>query len=361
VDRIWPEWDSLFAETDTLSAREIIGDRVFAATLPETIATRGYVWDRDDGKTVFDTPNAEVLLSDRFVATHCFAIRRTGDHKGWVGLAFRPRNPPNGIADIKGILWLDGSSAELRRLEYLYDNLKPAEYTVCDSAPFIKMTPDRLAETPPPYVPPPGCMKLKNSRSNGLDLGGEANFARLPTGEWLITDWFVRMPPDLGVFRALPWRSRVVGMRTERCVVGPKCRTITAMRARLVTTRGAITAVWRRDTLLYSSDSGSALLARMMAKRAGRHPAGVEGLIVDEEQRPLAGATVQVEGPGRAARTDSGGHFSIRTLPADSVTITMRCAAHQSVRFRVALLPDSTRHVAVALPRDSSQLQSRLC
>ena len=111
----------------------------------------GYVVVGDDGWTFYG-PDATVLLSDPFLTTHCF---ETKSEKGLVGLAFSPasgREPP----DIKGTLWVNRENAELKYLEFTYVRLP------------------QLLKAP--------------------EAGGRVEFMRVPSGEWIVSDWVIRMP-----------------------------------------------------------------------------------------------------------------------------------------------------------------------
>ena len=71
-----------------------------------------------------------------------------------VGIAFEPIPSRGRIAEIRGTLWLNRATSELRRLDFHYANLS------------------RLQES----------------------AGGEMAFARLRDGAWAITRWSIRMP-----------------------------------------------------------------------------------------------------------------------------------------------------------------------
>jgi hypothetical protein len=123
-------------------------------TLPvERLLEDGFV-QRTDSVTDYFGPDAAVLLSDRFLEQHCLRVQDTDDGTGaLVGLAFEPVGRRSGI---RGTLWLERSTAELRHLEFTYPN-------------------------PPVRVP-------------SDDIGGRIEFARLPTGEWIIQRWWIRTP-----------------------------------------------------------------------------------------------------------------------------------------------------------------------
>jgi hypothetical protein len=105
---------------------------------------------------VYYAPDAEVLLSDSFLATHCFEVRLgRGDATGLVGLAFTPARGRR-LVDVSGVLWLDRATAELRALEFEYENL-----------------PSDLRAGP---------------------AEGRVEFLRIPSGPWIVRDWVIRMP-----------------------------------------------------------------------------------------------------------------------------------------------------------------------
>jgi hypothetical protein len=102
-------------------------------------------------------PDAQALLSDPFLDTHCFRLIEGGpDRAGLVGLAFEPTGQNERVSDISGTLWIDRASVELRWLEYTYENLEPEVR--------------------------PG------------DATGRVEFLRMPEGTWIVTEWWIRMP-----------------------------------------------------------------------------------------------------------------------------------------------------------------------
>jgi len=117
-------------------------------------------------------PDAEVLMSDIFLRTHCFETKAA---KGLVGLGFTPARGRN-LPDVKGTLWVDPDNAELRYLEFTYTRI-----------------PERL---------------------NAPKAGGRVEFMRLPNGAWIVRDWVIRMPVSRLVSGAYSTAAaRVVGYR----------------------------------------------------------------------------------------------------------------------------------------------------
>ncbi|UCF18998.1 MAG: carboxypeptidase regulatory-like domain-containing protein [Gemmatimonadota bacterium] len=127
---------------ETLPANELLED--------------GFVRSSSAGELYY-APDAEVLLSDAFLDAHCFGLQAGKDERaGLVGLAFRPLSGRD-VADVEGVLWLDGESAELRDLQYRYTGL-----------PFELQT--------------------------AMLFGGRLEFERLSTGAWIIRRWWIRGP-----------------------------------------------------------------------------------------------------------------------------------------------------------------------
>jgi hypothetical protein len=97
------------------------GKSPFRVPSAEELQTLGFVRDSAGGGLAYYGPDATVLLSDAFQQTHCFhAVRGRED---LVGLAFEPASAPLRV-DVKGVMWLDAESAELRGIEFGYVGLR---------------------------------------------------------------------------------------------------------------------------------------------------------------------------------------------------------------------------------------------
>jgi hypothetical protein len=128
----------------------------FQSAPPEQLAEQGYLRHNWDGTATFFAPDADVLLSESFQRTHCFkAVRDRQDHPGLIGLAFEPVAGHSAV-DVAGALWLDESAAELRTIQYRYTRLPP---------------------------------DIRDQR-----IGGELEFMPVPSGAWIVREWFIRMP-----------------------------------------------------------------------------------------------------------------------------------------------------------------------
>jgi len=142
-------------EVEMKRSASFMGRTPIRSLPPEDLSTLGYVRQRERGGYDYFGPDARVLLSDLFLATHCFRLVEDEDRPGMVGLAFEPvgRRP---VPDIRGTFWLHRETATLALLEYSYT-----------SAPWAE--------------------------AQGV-AGGRVEFGLLPSGAWVIRRWWIRMP-----------------------------------------------------------------------------------------------------------------------------------------------------------------------
>jgi hypothetical protein len=119
----------------------------------------GFIERKGVNTWFFYAPDAEVLLSEVFLRRHCFRVVEGQD--GLIGLAFEPAKKRR-VADVKGVLWLDSATAELRHLEFGYTKL--------------------------PWGVP------------ASRVGGRVEFEQLASGLWIVRRWYVRAP-RMGVER----------------------------------------------------------------------------------------------------------------------------------------------------------------
>jgi hypothetical protein len=155
-----------------------VSERPFASAAAEELAARGFVWVEPDGWR-YHAPDAEVLLSDPFLNTHCFRVVE-GEDTTLIGLAFEPHRRRRTMG-VRGVLWLDRASAELRHLEYGYTGLPPS---------------------------------VQSDHARGY-----VGFERMPGGLWIVRRWWIRMPRpsrEEWVWEGrMETRERVVAYREE--------------------------------------------------------------------------------------------------------------------------------------------------
>ena len=114
----------------------------------------GFVVTDRDGSVTYYAPGIDVLLSSTFVEDHCIHLITAKDMPS-VGIGFEPNANRKDFPEIRGTLWLDRATSELRRLEFKYANI-PAQ-------------------------------------QEGI-AAGEMDFIRMKNGAWAVSRWSIKMP-----------------------------------------------------------------------------------------------------------------------------------------------------------------------
>jgi len=209
----------------------------FATLPPDDLVANGFV-RRDRGELLYYAPDAEVLLSDAFLDTHCFRLAESVGDAEEIGLEFEPLERRGRVADVGGTLWLDRQTAELRWLEYTYYNL------------------DLQVRT--------------------ASAGGRVEFERMPSGKWIVPEWWIDMP--IIDTRFLDDGSSRVGLSRMRRSGG---------------------------RVLQVHEAGGRSIG-------GRNQTGgIEGIVVDSVGAPVAGVRVGAVGWNQEAFTDAQGAFGL--------------------------------------------------
>jgi hypothetical protein len=264
--------------------REGISARPYASPDAASMERDGYVRQEGDG-TMYYAPDADVLLSDSFVSTHCFHLQRdavTGD--SLIGIAFEPvrRSPP---PDIRGVLYVDRRSAELRELRYSYTSLPAA--------------------------------------TEGRDFGGRVAFQRVPGGAWIIREWVVRGP----VF--------VVQQHADFSTSGLPVRGVPAASRGLDSTLAGM-HVGGGEVLVARTLGGAPVWARAYGSVSGSVTDSASGKAVVAAQLELRGTTHQ-------ALTDSTGAFHLDSVPPGAYTLLVNVLVPVRLTRSLAVRVDSGR------------------
>ena len=288
-------------ETSNEESREREGVSAHPYVSPDaaSMASAGYVRPEGGGITYY-APDADVLLSDVFVSAHCFHLQRdavTGD--SLIGIAFEPvrRHPP---PDIRGVLYVDRRSAELRELRYMYTSLPAA--------------------------------------TEGHDFGGRVSFQRVPGGAWIIREWVVRGP----VF--------AVRQRADLSASGLPARGVTAASSALDSTLVSI-HVGGGEVLVARTLGGATVWARAYGT--------VLGTVTDSASGSgVVGAQVELRGTAHRTRTDSTGAFHLDSVPPGAYTLLVnvlspvRLAKSLSIRMDSGTMRGSFVLPVTTLARD---------
>ena len=265
----------------------------------EQLRRNGYVTEDDSGMTFF-APDLDVLLSPYFAEAHCFRLTSLAPPEpGEIGLDFEPAARLRHV-EIRGTLWLDSASSELRTLRFTFVNL-PIALSPLDTI-----------------------------------LGGHVDFIRLATGAWILPSWSIRMPT--------PTRTRRLYSSFTGLPVGGG-RAHWQLTADWIRVSGGDLRAVRRN------DSSAAVL--------WRHPTGtvrIFATMADSPGTPAPGAIVRLAGSPYAGHADIGGHvrfeqvlpgaylFEVTTplhdaIEAPPARVAVTAHANQVVEATVALEP----------------------
>jgi hypothetical protein len=255
---------SFEVQSEERSERSGVTANPFSSVPIASLSRDGYVVSEGD-ELQYRGPDVDVLLSDEFVREHCFrAVRGTSEQLGLIGLSFEPTSARR-VPDIAGVLWIDARTRELRRLEYKYVR-----------AP----------------LQPPGPFPLSY-----------IDFARMPSGTWIVQRWAIRMPHMV--------LSAQKGQRP---------------------TNPLVVAEPERERLVAVIETGGE--AFVGVRQASRESHVVEGMVFDSTQgRPLGGAHVAFRGTSFAATADAGGRFRIPLPDSGAYMLTFEHPRLDSLNF----------------------------
>jgi len=287
-----------------IALREVVsqGSAPWTSLPAERLREGGYATEDDSGMTFF-APDLVVLLSPYFTESHCFRLAHADPpaaSPGAIGIDFEPAGRPRHV-EIRGALWLDTASKELRHVSFTFVNLPIS-------------APDTL-------------------------LGGHIDFARLGTGGWIIPSWVIRMPT--------PIRP---GVRSWAPGYGP--RTVTASHGRwrltadLVRVAGGDLRAVRRDDA-----AGDSVLWR-------RHTGGVRVRAFtpgDSKLVPASGVMVRLSGSPYAGYTAIDGSVQFDQVLPGTYLFEATTPLHDAIeqtgeRTVVTVAADTVVEANVILP-----------
>lgn len=271
------------------------------------LSARGYV-RRNESETIYYGPDAGVLLSDEFLADHCFRLREGGaGRSAMIGLEFEPVRSRT-TSEVAGTLWLDRKTAELRDLEFMYVGLEGLPESV-----------------------------------KSEDFGGRVEFRRMPTGAWIVERWVIRMPVlvDRGPLATMANRG-VPGMSAQR-----------SERIQLQAIR---------------EEGGEVLetLAHGQRRETAQELASVRGTVFDSTRMlPMPNARVFLDGTQFSTRSDAKGEFTIAQVPVGTYTLSVTHPRFDSLHLRppsstVALSTSEVPAVHLTVP-SAATIFARQC
>jgi hypothetical protein len=266
-------WDS----TTTLSGSSL---RPFVSLPPEKLARDGYMAADAEGNKTYWGPDADVLLSESFLSSHCIHIVRPSadiaDSARLVGVGFSPATKRRNVVDVEGVLWLDRSSAELRSMDYHYVNTSKAV--------------------------------------EAANPGGHLELSRVLSGRWIVEAWTIRVPSTATRFR----RGDVPTVPgTQR--VDTQVEELTNIRL----TSGQVREIRRGSDLLWE-----------------RGRVNVVVQVVDSAtSAPVRGVLVRTAESRNAVATDTAGKVHLNRIPPGPVTIRLESPMLESIGRSPMLVP----------------------
>lgn len=262
--------------------------RAFRSAPFDSIEQTGFVVQQRDGRMRYRAPDADLLVDARFLARYCLHDVPTPDSlRGWVGIGFRPVERVRNLAEVQGTLWLDSTSASLRRLTFRY------------------VWTDPLVEQ--------------------AGAGGQMEYERLETGIWFVQRWMLRTPR---VGEATVIRRRDVRASVLREVTG------------VPVVHGEVLDVWIAESLGFTTgepphaegdDAAAEALRALYARTCG---AAAGGGLVGHVTEVMGSDAAQVvalpdadvafhigERTIATVRTDDSGRFAVCDLPRGETVI----------------------------------------
>jgi hypothetical protein len=277
-------------------------ERPFVSVSADSLARFGYVVDAYDGFVTYSAPDAGALLSNQFAATHCFGVEpATRQRPHWVGVSFRPLPGRDRLRDIRGILWIDRATSELRLLEFRYTNLaQEADHEL---------------------------------------VGGFVEFARMASGHWLVARWAIRTPRM--VVRVVGGGGVPGGGREERRVLA----SITVTGGELLSVRRQLEMLYRADPALVAAEGSTRTVSSQPSVCGATLRPGmtVYGTVANAS-RPAPGAVVSV-----AWTNDAGQQVALSSVVDSRGAFAMPCVA-RSVPLTVSAVLGDQRASPIAVP-----------
>ena len=303
----WVEYDRLLDST----ARIVRSQRVrstraatthaFRAVSLALLDTAGFVVSAND-VTTFYAPDVDVLLSDVFIGGHCFRLDDARRREGLLGLAFEPTPERSDKHEIRGTMWLDERSAELRTIDFTYTNLVDV--------------------------------------AMGL-AGGSVEFLRLGDGSWLVRRWNVRMPQ----VESRPLRS---ADGTRRTIMARSNLHVAAVQVM----GGEVTAIQRGDSVLFRA-AGPRVAVQLVSRDSEMAAAGASVRLDGTDYVGVAdSAGLATIAPVLAGR------YGVRVITPIMAAVDMPPAAFEveasaPPRVDTLVVPAARDIVASVCPRDS--------
>lgn len=288
---------------DSTSTRSGVTLRPFVSLPPERLAREGYMTTDPQSNKTYWGPDADVLLSESFVSSHCIRMIRPsaiGDSVQLIGVGFSPSNKRKNVVDIEGVLWLDRSTSELRTMDYHYVNTS------------------QIVERSQP--------------------GGHLAFLRIPSGRWIVEQWSIRVPSTAmrlirGDAPTVPGAQRVDTQREE----------LTNIRV----TSGQVAEIRRGSDVLWERGKVNVLVQ----------------VIDSTTSAPVRGVLVRTAESRSAVASDSAGRVRLERIPPGPMTFRLESPMLESIGRSPFMVPvtvsASDATISIAIPSERAAVIAR--
>jgi hypothetical protein len=328
--------------------------RAWRTSPPDSLHRAGYVITRRDNSIDYYGPGLDMLLSSLFVDDHCFRLTSDRKQPALVGLAFEPTpERKKGIPEIRGTLWVDRASAELRRLEFGYVNVpSEVEDRAGGQVDFVRMRDGlwaigswslRLPVVEQTVVPGHGAeLRVVSIQTTGGDLalsrrGTDTLWARAPFSiAGVVRDSTTGAPlRDARVSLASTTLGGTTDDRGRFTIAGAQPGDY-VLEVRIANADSTIPS-FRSPVRVIDAAAGIEL--RVPTTRAAATPraATFTGVVVaDSTRAPIAGADVTLVDLGKSVVADAKGAFRIDSIPPGDHKVRVRAVGYGAADAQVS-------------------------
>ncbi len=294
--------------------------RPFTSLSPDSLERVGYI-SLDGDSVIYRAPDAEVLLSRRFVETHCFqVVEGVAGNTGAMGIAFKPTARKRGLVDIRGTIWMRPDSAVPRVVEFQYDPVSRDE--------------------------------------EKAGIGGMVEFATTSTGTWFVRSYALRMPRlILHRINAVLGRRPVAGRVNQELAgiivsggdvldvrVGRQALFVDSAALRYAESETEVTSA--RRSAIQSFESGGAAASGSAAMAMARLTVRVRA--ANDSVARNAEVVIFTRGTEVIRRTDIFGAARFETLPPDTIELQIRQVGFEA-ETHVLLLASGENEVSLQM------------
>lgn len=362
------------------------GSHSYRSIPTDSLLRHGFVQDHY-GMLAFFGPDAELLLSDAFVNSHCFQVERSKEKPGLIGLAFWPHKNQR-RPDIEGAMWVDQKTGLLQYVEYQFTGLpQVADKRFASGRVEFEMLPDRSWMVRrwyirmPHFVNAPGVGRVRSVLGGSVEEGGEVlslnangtSGGAIGTIIGVVYDSIKKRPlADAAVYLSgtryatatdangaflldsVPPGDHYVTFHATPMSVLPRFNNTLRVRVQPDSVSQISLAIPSERTLMAAHCTTDDLFEASRSVQYGANRIGVLTGVVRSGGRAVAGARVTVTWGPRSAWTEtrSDGDYALCGYPADTgFTVIVNVKGEERLRRYYEPLDTRLRRIEIDLPR----------